>query len=201
MTEILVRTFPIERLALVESPTDGRIVSGRCVPYGVAATVRDPGTDPYRELFLPGAFRRAAKAPDRVHFKFNHGGNVSDWIGRGLAFSESDEGLDGEFRIVAGAIGDHALALVDDGIMSGLSVGFAPLGRERRDASGTIIRDRCHLVEVSLCPEPAFVGAGVTGRRSKPVDWAPPVDDLFRRQDDEAREAQRDRLRALGIDV
>lgn len=197
MSEILVRTFPIERLALVDAPdADGRVVTGRCVPYNVAAMVRDPGTDPYRELFLPGAFRGAAKAPDRVHFKFNHGRAVSDWIGRGLGFVESDEGLDGEFRVVAGAIGDHALALVDDGIMSGLSVGFEALGRDRRDADGTIVRARCRLVEVSLCPEPAFVGAAVTGRRSAPDLAVVEVDAA-----DAARDAQRVRLRALGIDV
>jgi len=202
VSEILVRTFPVRLALAAEANTDGRIIEGRCVPYGVAAMVRDPGTDPYREVFLPGAFRGATKAPDRIHFKFNHGSGLGDWIGRGLDFVESDDGLDGSFRVVPGAIGDHALAVVDDGIMSGLSVGFEPLGRDRLDASGAVVRSRCRLVEVSLCPEPAFVGAAVTGRRSRPDGVEAPPAAWDEAPEVAANRAAIDaRLRAIGLTI
>jgi len=194
--DLLRRTFSV-RLA----PADGagRIVEGRCVPYGVESLVADPGTDPYLETFTPGAFARAVRAPNRVSFRFRHGDGLADWIGRATEFVETDEGLDGSFRVTESAFGDHALALVDDAIITGLSVGFVALGRrERRTASGAIIRDRCHLAEVSLVPEPAYAGALVTGRRELagdpgerqiPPDLAVPL----------LESAQIDRLRAVGI--
>jgi HK97 family phage prohead protease len=163
--ELLTRTF---QLRLAHDDAAGRIVEGLCVPYNVENLVSDRGADPYLEVFTPGAFARAVRAPNRVTFRFRHGEGLSDWIGQARSFAETDAELTGAFRVTESAFGDHALALVDDGIIRGLSVGFVPLGRrEHRTASGAIIRDRCHLAEVSLVPEPAYVGAVVTGRREQ----------------------------------
>jgi len=196
-TDLLVRTFAVR---LEPSTSDGRIIEGRCVPYHVPTLVQDaPDTDPYLEVIYPGAFTRAVRAPDRVQFRYMHRDGLADWIGRGVDFTDTDDGLDGSFRVLPGAFGDHALTLVDEGLLGGLSVGFRSLSRrDRRNAEGAIIRDRCHLVEVSLTPEPAYVGALVTGRRSSQagvddVDLASLLPDR-----DEALDA---RLRAVGISV
>lgn len=188
---VLTRTFPI-RLAPAEVE-DGRIVEGRCVPYGVESTVQDhPDQEPYLEVFAPGAFARAVRAPNRVHFRFRHGEGLTDHLGRAVSFTESEDELTGAFRVTASSLGDHALALIDDGTVTGLSVGFTSLSRrEKRTASGAIIRDRCHLVEVSLVPEPAYVGASITGRRQAPIPFAAVLDP--------ERDAQLERLRAVGI--
>jgi uncharacterized protein len=195
---LLTRTFPVR---LQTGEPDRRLVEGRCVPYGIATRVKDPGSDPYLEVFRPGAFARATKAPDRVHFKYNHGSGLGDLIGRAASFAEADDGLDGSFRVLAGAFGDQALTLVDEGILTGLSIGFTPLGqRVKTTPDGAIIRDRCHLVEVSLTGDPAYPGAVVTGRRTKSV--AADVADLTNFDVASLRDPELDaRLRAVGIQV
>jgi HK97 family phage prohead protease len=196
----LHRTFQVTDLhvreAAEETPYAGRILDLRVVPYGVSAEVRDGDAEPYLERFAPGAFARAVRAPDRVQLRYAHGRQLADWIGRGVAFTEDEDGLDGSVRVLPGVFGDQALTLVDEGMLRGVSVGFNDLARRNRRAEdGAIIRERCHLVEVSLTPDPAYAAAAVTGRRSRtapdPDDLAPPV-----------RDDQLDaRLRAIGIQL
>jgi len=192
MSDLLTRTF----LVRIAPPTgDQRVISCRCVPYGIETLVADPGVEPYLEVFHPGAFARAHKAPDRVHVRFEHNAGIVGLLGRGLAFAETDEGLDGELTITRGAIGDHALSLVDDGIIAGVSVGFVPLTRRPKfTPTGAIIRDRCHLEEVSLAPTPAYEGAVITGRRTKPEDRAPTPEPVWTPE-------RADRLRAAGVQI
>jgi len=193
MSELLTRTFAVRVAAPVG---DQRVITCRCVPYGVETRVVDfPFGEPYLEVFHPGAFARAAKAPDRVQVKYAHHSDLASLLGRGLAFTETDDGLDGELAITRGAIGDHALSLVDDGIIGGVSVGFVPLNRRPKfTETGAVIRDRCHLEEVSLATSPAYEGAVVTGRRTK-RDGEPPEDVPWWVPE------LADRLRAVGVEL
>jgi len=187
MSDLIVRTFPI-KLAAAGA---GRIVEGVCVPYGVVCRVADPPDfEPYDELFRAPAFARSCRAPDRVPFKFRHGEELSDWIGRGVELEETDAGLRGAFRVVDGTLGDHTLSLVDEGIITGLSVGAEPIGRVKIE-NGVVIRDRCRLAEVSLVPIPAYDDARVTARRAQ----HPAELELTHRRDAELDA----RLRAVGI--
>jgi hypothetical protein len=146
---------------------EGRILEGVLVPYNTPARVQDPGGPPYWEVFTPGAFKRQLAAADKVQLRFEHRDGLTDRVGRGLDLHERDEGLWGRFRVVDGVIGDHALALVDEGMIGGFSVGFADLARvERRNAEGQVLRQRCHLADVSLVPEPAYAGTAVAHRNS-----------------------------------
>jgi len=192
--EVLTRTFP---LRLERSGGDGRTLEGCCVPYGEAALVRDsPDQQPYYEVFEPGAFTRNLKAAARVELRYEHGDGMLDTLGRAVELSEEASGLYGSFRVFDGYVGDHALRLVEEGVLPGLSVGFIPKrrGTVKRTAEGTIIRDLCHLAEVSLCREPAFDRAVVTAVRSATVMRGeldlPPVAD-----------EQLERLRAIGIEL
>ena len=199
---ILHRVFQVEDVHVRAAPDGGpvgRILDLRVVPYNVSAQVRDaPDAEPYLEQFAPGAFARAVRAPDRVQFRYHHGQGLADWIGRGVSFAEGDGGLDGSVRVLPGVFGDQALTLVDEGLLQGVSVGFQDLARRnRRAGDGAIIRERCHLVEVSLTPEPAYAGAQVTGRRSRTPDPDPDWLEAAR-PDTSALDA---RLRAVGIDV
>lgn len=199
--DILVRTFPLElRTAQLETGA-GRIVEGRCVPYGIAAEVCDPGGEPYLEEFAPGAFARAVRAPGRVEFRYHHGTGLADWIGRAQSFAETDEGLDGTFRVIPGVFGDQALTLVDEGLLTGLSVGFRSLARrERKSSAGAIIRERCHLVEVSLTASPSWQEAAVTGRRSSGLaPAAAPAVDLELQLERDLEQAER--LRRVGVEL
>lgn len=172
------------------SGNEGRILEGILVPYGQPTKVQDPGGPPYVEVFVPGAFKRQTAAAGRVQLRFEHRDGLTDRVGRGLELHERDEGLWGSFKVVDGVIGDHALALVDEGMVGGFSVGFADLARlERRNEKGEVLRQRCHLADVSLVPEPAYAGTAVAHRSASPL--MAPVDPI--------PEEQRKRLVAVGI--
>ena len=163
--ELLRRSISVDLSAV-----DERTLEGLCIPYGKPAKVQDhPEQAPYMEVFHPGAFTRALKAPNRVQLRFAHAEGLMDRLGRALRFEEYDDGLHGAFKVVSGPLGDHALALVDSGMISGLSIGFRPMGRRKVDDEGAVIRDRCHLEEVSLVDEPAWKEAVVTARREAPL--------------------------------
>ena len=174
--------------------SEGRILEGCCAPYGQPATVQDPGGPAYTEVFERGAFQRAVRAPNRVQLLFEHRDGLTDRVGRALELREEDGGLFGSFKVVGGMIGDHALALCDEGMLEGFSVGFVPLGRARRNADGHVVRSRCHLADVSLVPEPAYAGAGEIVHRSR--------EELAREFElPENDEAQTERLRLVGITI
>lgn len=189
---VLRRTFPMK----LERSGDGRTLEGCCVPYGEAARVSDDGVTTYYEVFEPGAFTRNLKAPGRIELRFEHGEAMLDIVGRASDLSEESSGLYGSFRVFDGMVGDHALRLVEEGVLPGLSVGFMPKrrGGDRRTAEGTVIREYCHLAEVSLCRKPAYDRAVVTTVRSAAVMRRelelPPVSD-----------EQLERLRAIGIEL
>ena len=168
-TPILHRFITAE----LEPTDDGRTLVGRCVPYDQAAPVVDPDGAAYSEMFVRGAFLRATKAPNRVWLRFEHRIGLMEQLGRGQSFEEREDGLYGTLRVAKGSVGDHALSLVADGMLTGLSVGFRPLEERRRVANGVVIRRRCHLEEVSLVTEPAYAGAGVTEvRAARPATQA-----------------------------
>jgi Escherichia/Staphylococcus phage prohead protease len=202
MSEMMVRTFTLdvlEREAAADG-SPGRVIDARCVPYNVETMVRDPGGEPYLEVFHLGAFRKAMRAPNRVAFRYRHQQGLADELGRAVSFAEQDDGLHGVFSVIRSAFGDHALALVDEGIVGGVSIGYAPLTKRAKfTPSGAIIRDACHLEEVSLVPTPAYETAVVTGRREafeKGASWG---DDEWLVAHREKHEAQSERLRALGL--
>jgi HK97 family phage prohead protease len=184
--EILTRSYALE---LAEG--EGREIYGRCVPYGVAATVSDDGgATSYSEQFEPGAFAGAVKAPDRVTLNYRHSLALGDQIGRAVSFEEQADGLYGTFRAFGGQLGDHAMAMVKEGALRGLSVGFAVLGRSRPQNGDLVRRTRCHLAHVGLIPEheKSFPEAEVLAVRARVQALRPP------------RNADLDeRLRALGL--
>lgn len=165
MRETLTRAY------VTELEGDGRTILGRCVPYNVPALVRDsPDSRPYEELFAVGTFKRVSADPARVLLTYEHpdkrgGGTVADRLGRGVEFRDEMDGLHGAFRVVESDLGDHALALVREKIITGLSVGFEPISA-RRGPGGQIIRTRARLLDVSLVHEAAYEGAEVEMVRS-----------------------------------
>ncbi len=72
MKPLQTRKFETE----LEVRTEGsqRLITGRCVPYGITTEVRDAG-GPFRERFLPGAFARSiAQRSDKVRLFGEHDG-------------------------------------------------------------------------------------------------------------------------------
>lgn len=187
--QIIVRSFTTE----LTGETDGRVIRGCCVPYGEVTTV-DDGAGPYKEMFVRGAFRRAAKVPRKVFLDFEHQTTILDVVGHGVEFVERDDGLHGVFE-ATGAQGERALELIDDGVLTGMSVRATVLGPGRHDGD-VVVRTACHLDRVALCRQPAYAGAVVEAWRSA----TPAAEPAELAQLRPARNADLDaRLRALGV--
>jgi len=154
----------------VDIQTDGRNVEMLCVPYDIPATVVDPPPIgdgiPYKEEFARGAFAGAVKAPNRVFLEFEHWHpGLSGIIGHGAHLEERPDALYGRFRMTKHPDGDKALALIDDGVLTGTSVFFEPL-RSARSAAGAMRRLKARLTRVALCPVGTWPQAKVLAVRS-----------------------------------
>jgi uncharacterized protein len=187
MPDTIRREFPVE---LHRTGGDERTLGGCCVPYNRPSTVSDDGVTTYREMFVPGAFGKQLAAAERVELRYRHGEGLLERIGRATQLEERADGLWGMFRVFGGVAGDQALTLVDEGILTSLSVSGVPL-RSSRGADGVTVRERVHLQEVSLCEQGAYAEAAISVRRSR-VEL-----DLPERPSDE----QLARLAAIGIRV
>lgn len=180
MTDQIRRDFPVR---LVRGGSDERTLGGCCVPYNRPATVSDDGgLSTYREMFVPGAFNRQLAASERVELRYRHGAGLLERVGRATQLEERSDGLYGMFRVFGGSVGDQALTLVDEGLLTGLSVSGVVL-KSARNGDGVTVRQRMHLEEVSLCETPAYAEAGVSTRRSRD-SWqlpARPSDDQLER--------------------
>jgi HK97 family phage prohead protease len=132
---------------------DGRTLVLACVPFDAPAWV-DDGNGPYREAFQRGAFAHVVKAPNRVELRYRHR-QAGVPYGFGVDLVEDEKYLLGSFRVAPGDQGDQLLALVADGQMRGVSIGFvAGSDRTITDADGPIVsRVRVkQLGEVSVLP-------------------------------------------------
>jgi hypothetical protein len=128
----------------VRADGDGRTICGICVPYNVEQRIHAGLT----EVFLPGAFDGVTRAAHRVKLLMGHDSKGLP-LGRATTLREDASGLYGEFRVSKTDIGDQALELVRDGVLTNLSVGFQPL-KDNRRRDGIVERVKAHLAEVSL---------------------------------------------------
>lgn len=161
--DVLVRTVEFEA-------GDGRTLDARIVPYDVSTVVADPPTmRPYREMFLHGAFAKQIAAASRVKvwLNFEHEQGLRGIVGHAVALEERTDGLHGSFRVHDNADGDKALQLVDEKLLTGLSLEFADV--RSRDVDGVIQRLHARVDKVSLCRFPAYPGAEVLAVRDEPA--------------------------------
>ena len=120
--------------------------------------------DSYGTVIAPGAFSRTLREwrgrgslPD---FYLQH--DYSLVVGKFLEMAEDERGLKLRGRFVQSSIGDHALALMQEDIATGLSIGFFTRSFEMRDQVMRITD--VDLMEVSQVTRPANPEAGITGR-------------------------------------
>jgi len=148
---------------------EGRTLDVRIVPYGVVATVSDPGRPAYREQWMEGAFADQVRAKGRerqVFVNYRHGTGIQDVLGHGLNLRESSDGFYGSFQIHDGPDGDKALYMVRENVLAGVSLEAYPK-RSVRSGDGVMQRVKAHLVGIALTPEPAYEGAGVLAIREE----------------------------------
>lgn len=167
MTSLLLRDF---QLRDAEVGGDGRTLVLACVPFD-APTWVDDGSGPYREGFRRGAFRHATRAANRTELRYAHR-QTGMPFGFGVDLIEDPSHLIGSFRVAPSEQGDQVLALVRDGQLAGVSIGFVPGTDEAGgDDDGpvtwrTLVR---RLAEVSLTPAAAYQGAQVLAVREEPL--------------------------------
>lgn len=171
-----VRTFPTIEFREFEASDSGRFLEGRAVPYDTWA---DVGW--FMEQHAPGSFAKSIReAAQQLPLLLWHNGR-SFPIGTSHEWRDNDAGLDCVWRLdEQDPIAVEAARKAAGGFMTGLSIGFAPVGAREQDGpeppheftldeNGTMwvrwVESR--LLEVSLTPTPAFAGAKVAHVRSR----------------------------------
>lgn len=143
------------------SPSE-RVVVGVIAPYDETSfLVNDPGGERIRR----GAFARSiAHRSAKIPLLRNH--DQSSRMGVSRSFTDTAEGLLGEFVVNAGDAGDALLEDARNGYLGAMSAGFMPVGRTERGADGAREVAEAKLVEVSLVAIPAYEGGGLLSVRS-----------------------------------
>lgn len=161
-----VRTFdaPTGALGFVRAPVEGftadtatRTIAGTALPYNRIG----------EKFGLRFRFERGAlewSDPARVKLLRDH--DYAQALGRAVDLKDGPSGLAVRFSVARGDEGDRALALAEDGVLDGLSVGIefdmatdtVPDPRNK----GVVLVRRATLREVSLTAMPAFDDARVT---------------------------------------
>lgn len=162
-------------LELQDVETDGRRISGRAVPYGTFASIGW-----FAEQHAPGSFAKSIReAAKKLPLLLWHD-NRSFPVGVSDEWDDNDAGLDCTWLIDRSEEAERAADLADKGMLTGLSIGFAPIRSEWEyvddgdwdpnrgiDGMDKVTRLESRLLEVSLTPTPAFAGAQVTQVRSR----------------------------------
>lgn len=175
-----VRTFPTLEFRDVDGTESGEYLEGRAVPY---STWADIGW--FREQFVPGAFTKSIReAAKRLPLLLWHD-NRTFPIGVSHEWRDNDEGLDVVWRVdTKDEMAVEASRKARAGMLTGLSIGFAPIEKLGKGARGDVVdlnnvididdvgmvsitRKEARLLEVSLTPTPAYAGANVSLVRSR----------------------------------
>jgi HK97 family phage prohead protease len=151
--------------------TTARTVSGIVAPYDEISYLTP---EPKGERIMRGAFKRSARERASKVLLFREHDHTHP-VGRAVSFSDSDEGLQGDFAIRSSELGDAALADIADGYLPQMSVGFKAI-QSRRAADGAAEIVEAMLVEVSLVAIGAYEGARVLAVRGAHIPWLEPAD-------------------------
>lgn len=146
-------TFADLPLETFEVDTEKRTITGLALPYGKSG-------NGFR--FEKGALQFGD--PTRIKLLRDH--DPKQAIGHAVELTDSNAGFKAKFKVARGEEGNRVLALAEDGVLDGLSVGVdfdpeADTTPDPRNKTGTLVR-RADLREVSLTAMPAFDDARVS---------------------------------------
>lgn len=135
---------------LTAADASRRIIAGRIVTFGEVGR-----TSQGRAKFAPGSIRFG----DDVVLVREH--DTTGPLGRSVELSETPDGIDAVFRIVATRSGDDALVEAAERFRDGLSVGVDVVDYTTED-DGTLLVTLADLDHVGLVTRPAIDSARVT---------------------------------------
>lgn len=147
--DVAYRSFAPE--VEVRSSGDGRTVHGIAVPYGQPQRINATLV----EQFARGAFSRQAGAAHRVPFAREHLPMGGQLIGRITQLRDDAKGLYFEARVADTQLGNDTLALLRDGALDQVSIGFRER-QNRRLPDGTVERVTADLRELAVVLEGAY---------------------------------------------
>jgi uncharacterized protein len=140
------------------------VIEGYASLFGVA----DGGGD----IVMPGAFRDtlARKGPNNIRMLFQH--DPAEPVGVWTEMREDARGLFVRGHLTPGVFkADDLQALIDDGAMDGLSIGFQTLKAQRDRGTGLRRIFKIDLWEISLVTFPMLTGARLQKFRAR---WPAP---------------------------
>lgn len=120
------------------------------------------------DIVLPGAFTKTiseAFPANKIKVLWQH--NWAQPIGRPVAMSQDSKGLITETELSKTTLGNDAIALLEDGVIDKLSIGFwIPAGKAATRPDGVREIAEVALMEYSLVTFPANDQAVVTGMKA-----------------------------------
>ncbi|MBT56598.1 MAG: hypothetical protein CMF72_24760 [Mameliella sp.] len=166
------RVFAGVELREVESTASYSMLRGIAVPYDELASIGW-----FLEEFAPGSLAKSIKEAARALPLNLFHENRTFPIGAADEWTEAERGLIGTWRLDGSELAQEAARLAEAGMLTGLSIEFAPIrsewteAREWDPSRGPDYMDRVRRVEarlgaVGLVQTPAYVSAGVELVRS-----------------------------------
>lgn len=168
-------TFDVEASLEIEWAADGRptTLTGMVAPYNTVGRSRKG-----LEVILPGAFKKTLAERGRtVPLMSMHTSRSTQPIGKAIDWQDTSKGLFGAFQLARTGPAQDAIALIEDGISTGLSIGGAAINPRppARHSSGEQVYERheIKLEHVALVPLATFAEARVVemldGDHGKPA--------------------------------
>lgn len=147
-------------------------IVGRVVPYGERTNVGF-----YTEEVARGCFTESLVVMAKVPLLWSHEQGQLP-VGVADEWEDRSDGLWARFRVSGNPLAQTIAGETRDGFIGGLSVGFVPEESRWTYVSDWdpdvgkldhVVRTRARLLEVSLTPTPAYVGAIVTDVEAEPL--------------------------------
>lgn len=145
----------------VRSAGDGRTLAGIAVPWDKPTYIDNRIGE---EAFSPGAFRAQVRSAGRIPLAREHLPLGGALIGKVTLLRDDKAGLYFEARISPTATGDETLALIQDGALDAVSIGFRE--KQNKKIGKTTYRTSAHMTELAVVMAPAYSDARVLETRS-----------------------------------
>jgi len=161
---LITRGLEIDELC-VERSGDGRTIEARALTYGVPYTVSDDGgRSYYTEKWSPNVFTKSiAQRGGRIPLLVSHDRRRLP-IGATIGAVESDSSFVFRAKVSRTRDGDEALELVQDGALTGVSVGARIV--QQRAIEGGFEQLVARMEEISLSPFAQMADAHVLAVRA-----------------------------------
>lgn len=172
--EIRLNEVTLESVSTSETGTD-LVVEGYVNETGKWSHKMRSKKGPFIEKIMPGAFSKALKNNNDIHFLAEHDSNkiLSSTRNNSLTLEEDEKGLKMKATISKTTYGKDYYQLIKDGILRNMSFGFFPIKDSwKKNAQGVLERSISELAlfEVSVVTNPAYPTSAISARGLDLVD-------------------------------